>query len=573
MPTNAYVADVNRLFGQQTIYWIPQFQRQYAWNRLDQWQPLWEDILSIAERKMAESRNIRPHFMGAIVLQPQPIEAQNNPNKIMVIDGQQRLTTLQIIVRAIHQVLVQINCTETASTLQNLIRNASQYEGSNFLKVRQSIVDDRVAFQRVMTEQRGHVTPDNRIDEALSFFKKCMTSWLNEFEVSVRPDKALAIVETISEYLHVVTISIDVEEQPHIIFETLNSRGVPLLQSDLIRNIVMWEARVVDDSERAQVLWPYDAESWWRKVAHDGMLHIDQFLNCFLVIKRRAWPEILRTAATFRDYLNEVRDRVGDQAVWKVAEQYRDVHVRYRDIEEGKPAELDILRTLYPGRLLLPLILFIYLSVDRDDQLAMFHTLENYLVRRHLLGIEPIGPIVIIQLLRQCIDARDKSTVLVQTLSQPEYVWPDNHRMIRELPISQIKGRKEIRRKILIAIEKHFDNDADDDLKLHEIMPSKWRDSGNWPIPENRFGPDWGAVRDDATKTIGNFTLVEPWWNERRNRLSWMEKRGLLRQHLVVVLNNDELLDLQEDEWDVLQIRNRSEKIASIVNSVWPFGR
>ena len=499
MPTDAYIANVNQLFGKETVYWIPQFQRQYAWNRQDQWQPLWEDILSIAERRI-KGRDVRPHFMGAIVVQPQLRDDPDRPSQVMVIDGQQRLTTLQIIIRAVHQVLVQINCPDTATMIQNLFRNSRQFQETNYLKMRQSIHDDRAAFQRTMaTEYHEYVGPRNPIDDALSYFKRRIVDWLNDFAIDARSTIATGIAMTITEDLHVVTISIDVEEQPHIIFETLNSRGLPLLQSDLIRNIVMWEARVVDDPEQAEILWPYDVDSWWRKVAPDGIHHLDQFLNCFLVMKKRTWPEISRTAAVFREYLNEVRDRVGsERAVWEMANQYRDVDVRYREIEQGAPGELEILRALYPGRLLLPLIMFFYMNAGREDQLILFRRLESYLVRRHLLDIDQIGPGVVINILRKCADATDKCTALIETLKQSEHVWPDDDRMVRELPYSRIKGKKAIKEKILIAIERYLNHDCYEDVKLHEIMPSQWRNSGHWPIPENQYGGDWGSLRDDA---------------------------------------------------------------------------
>ena len=98
---DANVLNLKELFASQISYRIPQFQRPYAWKLDTQWIPLWEDVRQVAERHInAEaSEQDRPHFMGAIVLQQQS-SSVGEVTKRLVIDGQQRLTTLQLLLRA-----------------------------------------------------------------------------------------------------------------------------------------------------------------------------------------------------------------------------------------------------------------------------------------------------------------------------------------------------------------------------------------------------------------------------------------------------------------------------------------
>ena len=98
---DARIVDLQTLFGKPVSYRIPQFQRPYAWKRDDQWIPLWDDVRNIAEHWLGlnPGEKMRPHFMGAIVLQRQ----SNNSAEVerrLVVDGQQRLTTLQLLMRA-----------------------------------------------------------------------------------------------------------------------------------------------------------------------------------------------------------------------------------------------------------------------------------------------------------------------------------------------------------------------------------------------------------------------------------------------------------------------------------------
>ncbi|MDE0634177.1 MAG: DUF262 domain-containing protein [Caldilineaceae bacterium] len=97
----ATIVELESLFSGQVSFQIPQFQRPYAWEEEDQWMPLWEDVRAVAEQYVAEDEEdqVRPHFMGAIVLQHRQ-SPTGEVTKRLVIDGQQRLTTLQLLIRA-----------------------------------------------------------------------------------------------------------------------------------------------------------------------------------------------------------------------------------------------------------------------------------------------------------------------------------------------------------------------------------------------------------------------------------------------------------------------------------------
>src|SRR6266446_6434948 len=101
------IIPIGKVFGQDRRLIVPLFQRPYVWNREDQWEPLWSDILNVVDRAM-EGRQEKPHFLGAIVL-----DAQRRPlghlETRLIIDGQQRLTTLQLLFEAFCDICADTN--------------------------------------------------------------------------------------------------------------------------------------------------------------------------------------------------------------------------------------------------------------------------------------------------------------------------------------------------------------------------------------------------------------------------------------------------------------------------------
>lgn len=150
----AEIVDLQTLFGKPVSYRIPQFQRPYAWKKGEQWVPLWDDVRNLADGWLRRQQNakLRPHFMGAIVLQRQN-NANSEVEKRIVVDGQQRLTTLQLLIRAAQEVFTGLNDSERATRLRRLTFNEESYRAENNdneTKIRQSNSNDKYAFQGVI---------------------------------------------------------------------------------------------------------------------------------------------------------------------------------------------------------------------------------------------------------------------------------------------------------------------------------------------------------------------------------------------------------------------------------------
>ena len=223
---DARIQNLSVLFASPVSYRIPVFQRPYAWTKERQWQPLWSDAKRIAEKLLAakSGEKVPPHFMGAIVLQLQSAKSGQVVKRI-VVDGQQRLTTLQLLVRAAQESFQNLDDTQRATRLSKLTLNGDQDQGGDSdsdTKVRQSNVNDLHSFQDVIRGLSDAGRPLRSIGEAYQYFETEITDWLNE-QPSNRNARANALETTLTEYLQLATVDLDEDEKPHFIFSVLNA--------------------------------------------------------------------------------------------------------------------------------------------------------------------------------------------------------------------------------------------------------------------------------------------------------------------------------------------------------------
>src|SRR5690606_20874582 len=240
------------IFGRDVRYLIPMFQRPYVWNKEQHWEPLWEDVMVVAERLLEErdladqaataEQQTPPHFLGAVVLDQQlgPVAEFDARH---VIDGQQRLTTLQLLLDAAQEVVEEYGDLMDARMLSRLVLNDEDLirSAEDRFKVWPTNVD-REAFAAVMTN--GASVPSHLertpIVRAHRYFRSAIEEWAGANE---DPDKRTArlnaLTTTLRGLLRLVVIDLEPHDNAQVIFETLNARGTSLLVSDLIKNLLL----------------------------------------------------------------------------------------------------------------------------------------------------------------------------------------------------------------------------------------------------------------------------------------------------------------------------------------------
>jgi hypothetical protein len=204
------------LFDGKVIYEVPSFQRPYVWTEEDQWQPLWDDIQRVAETALAAGAQRDPndaggHFLGAVVLKQLESQA-GEPGRWSVIDGQQRLTTLQILLDAAHSVVEERGDEDDAETLAELVRNGSKrFAGTEKRFKLWPARVDRLAFEAVMDDEmsvHGDLE-DSRVVQAHKFFWEAIVEWAEQKDSSWGTMRKLAVLTTALEHaLQLVAITL-----------------------------------------------------------------------------------------------------------------------------------------------------------------------------------------------------------------------------------------------------------------------------------------------------------------------------------------------------------------------------
>lgn len=560
--------------------------------------PLWEDVRKFAERLLELEEGAKaetpPHFMGAIVLQLRS-QATGEVVKRLVVDGQQRLTTLQLLLKATQEEFQNINETARANRLLQLTRNRENYwegDANNETKIRQSNLNDQSTFQQAIRGLEYSQGPTHPIYDAHRYFKEVVGDWLNA-KPSERTARSEVLEETLTKHLQIAAIDLDPGEKPHFIFGVLNTRGETLTQSDLIKNTVMYEADVVDDAQAARTLWGmFDGDEWWREVTKEGRInriHLDRFLNYWMVMSATKDITAERVSAEFSGYVE--RNRVS-RDIHQIAADIRRSGIVYKDIENAQIPGFEIflrrIKIMELGVVVPPLLWLFTRDVAQENRKRAVQALESYLIRRMLCGLQSQGlNRLFIELLTDLEknggQAPDETIIeFLKNQTVDNRVWPRNEHVFLTLATESLKGTVGRQIMVLEAIEMHLRSDKTEDLGHHSftrehIMPQKW--DRHWPLDmdisrkmHSDISSEEKAIeyRGQWVNRIGNLTLVTGKLNSSLSNGPWVEKRDALSKHTALRLNW-ELLNKYYDKWDEETIFERTKQLAIAVWEIWPF--
>lgn len=576
------------LFQKSVRYTIPEFQRRYVWSQDDQWEPLWQDVRNVAEnyleelertggdRVKAEERT-KAHFLGALVLQQVPTAARDIEQR-EVIDGQQRVTTLQLLLDAIQQVCEEKGLKPTARRLSKLVMNDGELIGDtshHVFKLWPTRID-RDAFRHAM--DNGLAVSDfeeSLIVIAHEFFQDAVKKWLEEAFAS--EDDSLDALETaVTAMLQMVVIDLDAEDDPNIIFETLNARGTPLEQSDLIKNFVL--SQVAKEPGATGGIWDDLDDQWWRKTVRQGRLYrprLDMLLNYWLAMRTSEEVPPSKVFDVFRAY-------AGEQEISDLMLDVKRDLGNYQSYESGsRTPEED--RFHYRAGVMqagaITPVLLLLLSVKVETRIRCLHALESFLIRRMIcrqtgkdynrLALELAS-----RIREDHLNSADK--VVTGFLKEQDVYsreWPTDETVADSLettPLYRLLSRGRLRL-VLEGIESRLRSQKSEQLEvpkgltIEHLMPISW--GQHWPLPVGSDEESGTEVRKRIVHTIGNLTLVNQKLNSAVSNSPWERKRAELLKHSVMTLNK-ELSD--SPEWNEDTIRSRSRRMATLIAQCWP---
>lgn len=606
------------LFGTTVHYEIPAFQRPYVWSEEDQWAPLWQDVRRVAEKVVRAGGNedaldsVGGHFLGAVVFKSKSVIA-GDVARHSVIDGQQRTTTLQVLIDAVQEAVEQLGHESEAEALEELIlNNAKRFAGKPERFKLWPSRSDRLAFEFAM-DGAGQWTGEHRIVDAHEFFQKEVHDWLagetEDGEIPVGDEKARvqALADVMQTRLYVVAINLAGHDDDQVIFETLNDRGTPLLKADLIKN---WVFQIGEQVHAGVETWPerfwldFD-DTWWREEIAQGRHYrsrIDIFLQYWLTMRTRqevlteeVFRQFIRYAKPLMSAASEAENLLGE--LRRDADTFRDFAQLSTATVEGRfyKRVVEALELASTTPLLLWMLSDNHAVPPQQVEKAL-GALECWVIRRTLLRytMKDVNKMMVSILVALDDDELDKAGDVVEgflaSQTADARTWPTDVEMQSNLPGTRLYGnvRQGRLRVVLEGIEAQLRNERHEvveippNLQIEHVMPQGWKHYWD-TFPA--MSSDAAAERDRLVNTLGNLTLVtqklngtlshRPWTDQAAAEMSTsgqhagLGKRSLIHKYSLLVLSN-ELVDGHPDDWTDAGIRSRSERLTEALCRVWP---
>jgi hypothetical protein len=591
-------SSIGQIFSAQTRYVVPLFQRPYVWTKEEQWRPLYEDIEQLADRVLnpPTHKPVAGHFLGTAVLEQVAVPSIATPQR-RIIDGQQRLTTLQIVLKAAVEAIGGLCESSDASIgqargrLELLCFNQFAPADEDRFKVWPTN-DDRAQYRGVMDHDQGSEAPAGRMGEAFDFFRTSFTTWLDQGD---RAQRALALASGLTEHLRMIVLDLDHYDEPQAIFETLNAHGTPLLPADLIKNWLLWEAgkAELDATDLYSQFWaPFDSEHvYWRKIVgtgHAARPRVDTFLQNWLTLETAEAVSVKHLYDRFLAYANglakaQPSGQLDLPALMKAIAADAD---RYRRIDEASGGAAIDTRLSRLNRLdyvvFRPVLIGILRHSDAhpDEVQPAIAAIESFLVRRMVCGEQTRGygnlAVSLVQAMNSPPDGLSPIQAMIESLQTAG--WPDDDRFRHQWLRTRFYKWFRVARvlTILQAIEQEMQRAAVKSEKLlvdvnaltiEHIMPQAWQ--ANWPLGDG----DTALDRDARVQNIGNLTLVTDRLNPALSNAPWSgapnPKGEQLAAHSKLEMNKL-LLAQAGDQWTDAMIAERADKLFEFARTIWP---
>ena len=584
---------------------VPLFQRPYVWDEERQWRPLWLDVERIADKVLALDHDAK-HFLGAVVLQQEP----NSTGTLItrtIIDGQQRLTTLQLLFDAIYEEIHRIELGAIARRLGDLVENSEHQrrEPEDRYKVWPTN-RDRDAFAEVMgTPQPSYTTlshKTSRLVKAHEYFARQARDWLSRDSDDLG-NRASALVDAVATRLQLVVIDLKAEEDAQEIFETLNARGTPLTAADLIKNLIFQRLNASpEESEKAyHEYWQQFETPFWEQEVSAGRILSSRsslFLTQWLIAQTQEDIPAREVFASFKRRLDDSDESIMDTL--RHIKACADVYEGLQEKAADRHTPLGPIPTFVyrigelQSEVVRPILIWLTDPTlpevpPREVQTALT-ALESWLVRRTLVRERAAGHNrFLLDVLQQLVTG-DRETagsrlesLLAEQTSDVAY-WPDDEAVrasLTDMPIYRRISRGRLRM-ILEAIEdrrRGFTRDSDaakgeqpvvrQECTIEHVLPQRW--GQHWPLPEN-VTP---AERDMLIQTLGNLTLVSRALNPSMSNAAWQGERGkrsALLNYSSIKLTSDVIqrADSEDNEWTEELIEERTQALVEEILAIWP---
>lgn len=540
---------------------IPIYQRTYSWEE-GQCRQLWDDII-----RAGEAEAIKAHFMGSIVYIQEDIYHVSSQSPVMVIDGQQRLATVSLLLAAMIE------------KLESLPEDQQEpYEGFSPEKIRSYYLlnplereikqykiiltqTDRETLMAICKPQIMPQNPSARIVANHTLFKQ----WIDEYKGGMA-----SICRGIAK-LMVVDVALNRgQDNPQLIFESMNSTGKALTQADLIRNYILMDLEQELQTYLYSQYW-YPMECDFGQQAYNT--HFDSFMRHYLTLKTGDIPRIGDVYAAFKKYHESVRD----QGIEALVQDIRAYSQYYCAMALGKEGDLQLkeaFQDLCELRVdvAYPFLLELYQDYKsavlcHTDFLAAVRLIESYVFRRAICSYATNSLNKTFATFGKALrkDSYLKSIQANFMLMKSYRTFPNDEEFKSELHKRAIYNIPARCSYFLYKLENHQRREHVEpgEYSIEHIMPQNPNLSQEW---KDELGEEWERVRETYLHTVGNLTLTG--YNSTYSDRPFAEKRDMEGGFRSSPLKLNEGLG-QVERWNEQAMLERAQRLSLMAASVW----
>jgi len=560
---------IELIFNKGRTLEIPFFQRSYVWEA-ENWERFLNDLIMV-------SKSNKEYFMGSLILKSQQVSSEKNIGDWrIVIDGQQRLTTIILFFKAICS--IQNNTTLLKDTFYNRSKEIILKHNHNDYKIFEAIVDDK------LTDELKEKYKNNNVLNCYNYFIK-QNDLLKEISINNLLDR-----------LYFVGIDLGSEEDEQQIFDTINSLGVSLTTAELLKNELFKRS----DEEFYEKTWKKtfeqdeDIKDYWDQKITSGRqfrINIDLLLQSNLLIISKADTNYLGLSSLFSNYKNYLKKKESDKGKFiSTLIEYAGLYQKNinpdflnQDININSPIErFNLVIFGLNVTTIIPYILYVLNEVkDSEEQNKILNILECYLVRRFICKETTKNyNNLFASFVRNEINSYEKLSKKIFEAEDPTNKLPTDENLKKAFVESNLTNQQA--KVILYLIEKSTRNPKNystnlrplNEYSLEHIMPKKWKN--NWKVLDS-FSEKDKEKKDQLVLKLGNLTIITASLNSSIRDSSWEvkkngkgDKKGLKEYSAGISIFEK---CLSYDSWNEDKIIERGNELFELSKNVWKYNQ
>ena len=558
---------LNKLLNTSRQFIVPIFQRNYSWQK-SQYEQLWFDILRAS--KFKEKQN---HFIGSIVYIDMGTPA-GRPQQLLLIDGQQRLTTISILLCAIKDYVQKFNL---ETKLINLAKIKNQ-----FLYNSDEIDEDKYKLLLNVQDKETYIKLiDNTIftvNKPATNIIKCYEFFYERIEDFIKQHGQIDEIYAGIFKLSLVSISLDKDsDNPQMIFESMNSTGKDLSQTDLLRNYLLMDLTPEKQTRLYKTYWKPMEELFGEDIYKNDVNKFDYFIRDFLTLKSDTGYicKINNVYENFKRYYldNNCEKFAVLKDLFTYAKYYACIDLLQENDDELKLYWQEFKKL--DSHVVYPFLLKLYDDYSRqilikEDFKKILQVVISYLWRRAICEIPTNSLSKTFATLYQAVDKEDYVNSIIKAFVFKSIYkrFPSDYEVREKLQTKDIYHFR-LRKYLLEALENYYHKEPIDlntaNYTIEHIMPQNIEHNLLW---QQMLGEDWQEVHSLYLHTLGNLTITG--YNAEMSNKSFGEKvngeSGFKHSHLKL---NESIA--QCDVWNKKSIQRRTNILTDIILKIWKY--